>query len=408
MIYPKTEIKVADVIAARQALPVGCEVKNGVIVPALSPSEAVTGKYETVDCAAGSTALGVYLIKTQDALYFSRDGINFSRVASFASDEPFAFEDLDGDAHRLVMAGNTTSMCIYIKSSKFISLKFPIFGGQLKNGRLFAADRENRFKLRWSGEGGGHDWEENISGAGWVNLESKGGRILNMITFGEKLIAVREHSLTVINAFGNPENFRIIATDTPAPRIIKNTAAVVCGKLVFFAEGGLHCFDGSGITPLSHPLEDEIYEPSFASAYGRNYMLCCSFKQLERKAVLFYDFDFNSSYIIDVPADKLVVTDKIYAYYPYAACTLERCEKYNFASGKVDFGTCERKHLDVIEIECDKPVDLIVSNGRTERIFKGVKGRFSADMCGVNFIFSVTGSAEIKNFKAYAEVLSGV
>ena len=408
MIYPKTQIKTADVIAAKGALPIGCAVRNGVITPTFAPSDVTEGKFGQVDYAIASTAMERYLIKSQDNLYYSRNGLAFSRIAIYPSDEPFGFEDYDEGVHRLVLVGNTACQIIYVNSSKVSGYRYGIIGGQYKNGRLFAIDTENRFKLRWSGEGGAFDWEEGISGAGWVMLESKGGKILDLINFGEKLIAVREHCLTVVSAFGTPENFKILSTDTATPKIFKHTAAVADNKLVFFAEGGLHYYDGNKIVKLSHPLEGEIAEPTLATAYGNSYLLCCRSKSLEREVVLFYDFDFNTSYLVDVPAQSLVVTNTIYAYFYASACTLDKCTEYTFKSGNIDFGTGDRKHLNSIVIECDKPVDLVISNGNVERVFTGVKGKLPVDMCGANFLLSVTGDAEIKSFKAYAEVMSGV
>lgn len=408
MIYPKTQIKTADVIAARGALPIGCAVRNGVITPALAPSAITKCKFGQVDCVVASTAMGLYMVKSLKNIYYSRNGLKYDLISSFESDEPFGFEDFEGEVHRMVLAGNVSSQSVYARSSKLINFKFGICGGQYKSGRLFAIDMENRFRLRWSGEGGAYDWEEGISGAGGVTLESKGGQILNLVNYGDKLVAVREHSLTVVSAFGTPENFKILATDTAVHKTVKHTAAVADNKLIFFAEGGLHYFDGNKISKLSHPLEGEISDPTFATAYGNGYMLCCRSKSLEREVVLFYDFDFNTSYLIDVPAVRIAVTSDIYAYFYASVCTLEKCTEYTFKSGNIDFGTGERKHLNCIEIECDEPVDLVISNGSFERTFTGVKGRLLVDMCGANFVLSVIGGAEIRNFKAYAEVMSGV
>lgn len=408
MIYPETEIKTADVMAAEGALPVGCEIKNGSIVPAFAPSEVTANAFESVDCAYGSTALGLAVIKSGTMVYYSKDLNTFSKVANYETDTPFVFEDYEGDRMRMVLADNTLSMRFYSKGSSYSKTNYGICGGQLKCGRLFAIDREDNYKLRWSGEDGAYDWVEGISGAGWVKLESKRGKILNLVNFGENLIAVREQGLTVISAFGTPENFKILSTDTAAPKIVKDTAAVVCGKLIFFAEGGLYAYDGNKITPLPHNLENETENPTYAAAYGNNYLLCCRSKRLGREVVLACDCSGKFSHIVDVPAQKLVVTDCVHAYYPLSACTLEKCSEYKFISGKINFGTSERKHLNGIEIESDKPVDLTVSNGRTERVFKGVNGRLAADMCGVNFVFCITGNAEIKSIKAYAEAVSGI
>lgn len=405
--FPKTSQKSTDVISAEGTLPVGCKVKGGKIIPALSPSEFSAQCSANVSLAHYAADKDRYFLWADGKVYVSQNGTDFLEIYDVPAVSPFIFDER-GDEVKTYIAGDTKCVVYHGTSFYVKAFNFPVCRGIMKSGRLFGVDPDDEWKLRWSGEGGAFDWEDGISGAGWVCLSSERGKILNFVTLGDRLIAVREHGLTVISAFGTPENFKVTATDTSLPQICKNTAAVVRNNLLFFAESGLYAYDGAKISKIDCALDGDISSATYAAACGNEYFLCGESKSLGRKAVLVYNADDGSAYIADVPATAVVAGRKVFAYTDVGACVLKNGGGYSFTSGEITFNSGKRKVLNRVEIGCDGEVDVEVTNGVKTRIFEGVKDKIHLALRGKSFKITVRGTQEITFLKAYAEVNDGI
>ena len=288
--YPSVKTTAVNLISANGAVCVGCEVTGGEIIPALCASQETQNAFADVKAAGYSAAAGAYMVCDGQKVFCSADGLNFSELSPLDGAEPFIFEQRENGNARLYAAGD--GKCVFFGGSAggLNTFDCGIFGGQFKNGRLFGIDNSDNFTLRWSGEGGALDWKESIDGAGWLKLDGAGGRILNLLVYGEKLVAVRENCLSVFSAFGTPENFKAESKNLYVSGVIKNTAAVAGNKLLFFADGGcgtaLYAFNGAKITRISCPLAGQTEQPTCATADGGLYFAGVYAKPIKRRAVL--------------------------------------------------------------------------------------------------------------------------
>lgn len=411
--YPATKMQTADIISAEGALCIGCEVENGKIVPALCACENTANAFTDVKTAGYSAAAGVYFVCADEKVFYSEDGLNFSELAALAGDKPFIFEQRVNGAAKLYAAGSESCVSFGGGSGGSNAFNCGICGGQFKSGRLFGIDKTDNLKLRWSGEGGAFDWEESIDGAGWLKLDGAGGQILNLLNYGERLVAVRENGLSVISAFGTPENFKAESKNLRVSGIRKNTAAVAGNKLLFFAENGaysgLYAYNGAKITRVNCPLAENISEPLCAAADGSLYFLSAFVKPLSRRAVLVYNAESGFAYVADFPASAFAVSGGgVFAYADGFACKLKAGGKFTFKSGAVNFGSADAKYLHGVKICGDGGADIEVLNGRAVRAFTNVKNALRADMRGANFTFTVKSQAKITALTAVAEVMNGI
>ncbi len=123
------------------------------------------------------------------------------------------------------------------------------------------------------------DWTENISGAGWVITGGGYGRILNLVVYGDKIVAVRERGITFLHAFGTPENFKLTYYNEVLPEIYSDTAAVIGGKLYFYTVSGLYVYDGSSAKKTELPFCDvgvrrQIYFVGGKPNFGQGRIAC--------------------------------------------------------------------------------------------------------------------------------------
>lgn len=406
LIYPAVQTCEVDVLAADGALPVGCFLRGGAITPFLSPVK--TGSCpENVTAVWYAEAAKRFLLYADGTVYTSSDGLYAVSLADLAAQSPFVFEERGEEGLCAYVAGDGT--CIVHTGTSQTSCAFAggIAAGVCKNGRLFGVDSGDGLLVRWSGEGGGLDWEEGISGAGWAYLDAEGGSVRQLVVFKDKLVAVREYALTVLSAYGTPENFRVTGDGTPTPHIYAGSAAVAGEKLYFATEDGIYAFDGSSAAKVTHALAGEISAPTRAAAYGGYYLLCCTSGTLGRQAVFALDTGGGAACLVDAEADVLCVHDGVYAYGNGADCRLGE-DAFTFYSGRLDFGTPQGKVLTRLDVAAAQPVDITVSNGVQSRTFACVNGKVRLNMRGRVFRVTVSGGAAVYAVKAYAEVGDGV
>lgn len=406
--YPAAKTVNCDIITADGSLCTGCRIENGKIVPALGGVQNTLCAFTDVKAAGYCAAAGAYFVCADKKVFYSADGLSFSELAALEGEEPFIFGQREGAEAKLYAVGN--GKCVYFGGGAGGEKAFDcgICGGVIKNGRLFGIDKGDKFRLRWSGAGGAFDQAEGINGAGWVRLDGAGGGILNLIIYGERLVAVRENGLSVFSAYGTPENFKAEGKGLHISGVCKNTAAVAGNKLIFCADGGLFCYNGAKIERLDCGLIEKTENPVCAAANGGLYLLGAYAKPLERNAVLVYDTASGLAYFADAPANAIVASGGgVFAYSAGNACRLARGGTFCF-EGTIDFGCAKQKYLKTLEIAGAEGADIQLSNGRATRAFKDAKNALRADMRGVNFTFKVKGNAEITALRATAEVLDGI
>ncbi len=382
-------------------------VKDGKLCPALSAVSLKGEMPKDIIYAEYSVTQKDFFLCARDGIYTSGRGYEFMRIAPIEGASPFLIEDIsEGETRAVILNGGKA-----LTESGGRYDHIPNYGanlacGVIHCGRLFGVDKDNAYKLRWSGGGGFSDWEEGLFGSGSLELDPERGEILDVVEFGEKLVAVRRFGLAVLNMFGSPENFSVEITDTDTDEIYKGTARVVCGKLVFFTASGLHIFNGGSIISVSHAYTDDISEPVCSAELGGKYFLGCKSAELNGRAVFCYDFAGNNAYLIAAEADAMCSNGHIYIYNGNGAFRLDDGGRYAFAVEKINFGSDRFKT--VTEIFIDGNADIEIGNGRTARKFVSASGSVRPALRGKEFTVRIEGRVPVKNLTVTAEACDAI
>lgn len=396
-----------NLLERADALPVNCRISGGALRPALNAVGYDGSVPEGVLCAGYSEAAGKFLLCTNAAGYASGNGESFVQLTPLAGQSPFFIQDYSVETARALMINGKNVLehtGNYFKSYRYGE---NLRCGIMHCGRLFGANADNGYRLHWSGEGGIGDTGEEYNGSGYMLLEPSRGEILNLVEFGEKLIAVRKYGLTVMNMFGSTENFSVDITNTDTDEIFKNSAAVAGGKLIFFTASGLHSFDGSQITLINHRCAEDISAPSYALEFGGNYFLICRSKSLNAGAILCYRVGDGESYLIDFAAEAMCTAECVYAYGSSGVCRLEEGGSYSFRCGGISFGSDRQKTVTAVYLE-GGAADIEICNGDYTRKFKNVSGLIRPHMRGRSFTVKVSGSKPVYQLTVTAEECNGI
>ena len=382
---------------------VGCFLKKGALVPgyAITSEHRMLLNKSTFNIMY-SEAAGKYFYSTDERVYVTSDLVNIVTFVIHNGVMPFFVEDyIDGVKRFVAVYGKTATVFYYYEESMDITMKAEMKCGVMHCGRLFGA---SGFDVWWSGPGGVADWEEGIGGCGRLSLEPGYGAVLNMAVFGGKIIVVREHGLTVLSAYGSPENFSVDFTDTDCDRIYKDTSQVIGDKFYFFSASGLKCFDGSKISFLK--IRHKVKEPWSSTKYDGVYFLACKSETLDRDVILCVDSEDGESCILDEQAELVYsLPDSVRFSYGKYHYTLERCASFRFES-EVDFGTGRDKTI--TKIECEGSPKISVNNGKFTRSIKTVNGITRPRMRGKRFKVTIEHDKPVKWATAYAEVTDAV
>lgn len=405
--FPATSRATENVVAADGALPVNCKRVGGRIVPALAPVKLTGTSPVNPTCARYCAGVGRYFLWAEGKVYVSSTGSSFSALASLNAQSPFVVEEFTDEGARALICGDDTAILhtgAYQTADGFLG---NLSCGAMRCGRLFGADRADGLRLRWSGEGGALDWAEGISGAGWVYPDPAFGKILDVYEFSGKLILIREDGLTVLSAYGTPENFALQGNYS-LPGIVPHTVAAAGNQLYVFAADGLYAFTGSGTEKLDDRLT-EGFAPAFGCAYGARLLVCGRHSALGRSAVYVYDARDEVSYLCDAPAEIVCAGKHAMAYGGGESYRLEDGgAAFTFTSGKLKFGTVAPKTMERLVIDGDGAFDIVISDGERQRTFVGVRGCIRPNLRGNSFTVTVTGKSEVYGLTAEAEVENGI
>ena len=377
----------------------GCFLRNGKLAPAYNTLYKYASCPEWAVFAAYSHTAGKLFICTSTALFVSDDGKSFAKFCDFDECSPFMLEDVGGAAARTaVVAGKYAA--VYESGAFTIErVRFALSCGAVHCGRVFGADAADGLVLRWSGAGGLLDWAEGIDGSGYVKLDPARGKILDILPFSGKLVAVREYGLTVLGMYGSPENFSVDITDTDCERIYKNTARVYGGKLYFVTKTGIKYFDGNKISPLK--IMHEILSPVCAVEFGGKYFIAC-----EKDYVICADLSDGASCRFLGQAETLFVNDAVFFCGTGAYFKLDCGGAYMFESGAIDFGNGSLKT--VTEIDVRGVAQIRISNGKKVRDFLNASGIIRPCMRGKKFFISAEGKSPLDGIAVTAEVMNGI
>lgn len=398
----KTCRKECDILSADGGFAVSCTVKNGAIYPALCARKINDGAPAGVITALYIKKFNRFICLTKDGVYYKDNGGDYllSRFeVSFTN--PFFFEGPGGDTY---LAGDTQAIIFRSDRNVITEFDHKVSDGAVKNGRLFAVDTENAFKLRWSGGGDGADWTEGVDGAGSVCIDGARGGILNVVPYKQKLALLCGQGIALFNAYGNPENFKLQYIDGLIKDVVKNSACVAGGKLIFWADGGLYSFDGVNAGKLGLNLNDKPQDITQAKGLGSEYYMLAKSTFLNRRVIYVINVKEQSWYVIDLPAVTLYENGRMHAFTEDGHYALTYGNAYTYYSGEFNFGTCAKKALTAIHFGCESSVNVSVFADGRERGFTGAEAYCRPKLRGKSFKTVIGGKGIIKGLKAYAEV----
>lgn len=407
-VFPHTARVSADLLRLGDSIPVNCKITREGLIPTLSPRSSGGSVPENIKCVSYAVGIDRYMAFADGKDAVSFNGFAYSGFLNRSARSPFIIERRLGEAVQTLTFGDG-SVAVYNKDDE---LKTEPYAGNLACGafhcgRLFGADLDDGYKLRWSGEGGALDWEEKINGAGWVLLCPELGEILNVAEFGEKIIALRRRGVSVITAHGSPENFKVESEVFSYSELCKDTVQIVRGRLFFFRKSGLCEYSGGKILSIANGLAEDFFSPACSAATDEYYFAGGNSMALG-DAVFAYDAADDCAFLMNASAEKIAAGRSVFCYADGKCCELVPDGEFTFSCGNINFGSHGKKTLKSVIIDGGGDYSLTVTNGVFARSFNAAKGKTRLNMCGRSFKITVSGSKRINSFTAEAEVADDV
>lgn len=383
----------------------GCFLKKGGLIPAYGAVKVNGSLPPEVNFVSYSPAVQRYFACGGNATYVSGDGVNFVKIYDFGN-SAFLVEDYSkGTPRAIVISGNKAA--VHYGAHTAAILPVSLFCGVMHCGRLFGADDNDPYLLRWSGTDGFDDWDESLSGSGHLFIGPSGGKIVNIAAFGEKLIVVRKYGITVLSMQSEPEKFSVNFVNTECAEIVDNTACAVMNKLYFFTASGLKAFDGNKISAVPFRHADAVCSPRYAVVGDNKYFVACKEKRSGKDVILCIDSESGESCVFDCPAHSLFIKDgKVFASDFSYLYKITEADAFSFETEEINFGTGRDKTVvgAFVEGECD----VKISNGKCVRKFVSASGIIKPKMRGKSFKVKVYGKCGIPKIELTAEVLDAI
>lgn len=262
--------------------------------------------------------------------------------------------------------------------------------------RVFGVDPQDGCTVRWSQPGDAFGWEEGLNEAGYVRLNAARGKVLALIPYNNRLVAVRQYGLSVLRVYGEAEDFRVEVTDTDTSAICGDTAAVCAGRLLFFTADGLQAY-GSGIESFAAEGLEGFSPSGDAAALGNTYFVCGTLG--DEGVIACVGADGGVGYIA-AEAACLCAAGRAFcisggSLYEivrgYAACSWQ---------SPSDLGSGTVKFLESIYVD-GTAEELTVSCDGLTRTFTDVNGRIYVGMSGKNFAFRAVCPQGLDGLRAY-------
>lgn len=347
----------------------------------------------------------LYVLTSSAAYRINAGGSSYTAIATSLADSPF-FTDMYFNGYAVTVFCNGYNRIIYTGLAQDSSTDTKQFyTGAVHCGRFFARDYTDGLKLWWSAS---HalDWEEGIYGSGYTYLPVEGGSILRLFSYDDRLIAVRERGITVIRAYGDPQNYKVDATANclTADGIVERTCAESGGKIIFCTQNGIYAFDGSDVDRLINFADEGLSSPQFAAALGDMYCLVCTEEDVGSDVMYCFDLSAGTGWKTTItPRALFAGPDGLYAV------TGTIIIKLVFGGGSIQLYTQpvtfggSRALLREINVICDGDVTVRVSSLGVTRTFTD-SGVHRVDMYGTSFTFTVTAQGRLRALTAKAEV----
>ena len=379
---------------------VNCFVRNDSVEPefVVNYSNCTRISSQQLVCAAYSALTDTHFVCSTTYINTSDDGTDFDCYWGYFCENYFLIEDVVDDVVKPVIIGGK---CAAVFDPDIglddIAIKEYLSCGLMHRGRLFGA---NEFDLWWSGPGGFTDWENGSDGCGHLSVNSEFGIVTNMLEFKGNIVIVHQFGIEILKAEGSPETFAIEPVDFNNEYIYEKTTCVVGGKLYFFTDSGLKCFDGNKITPVK--LRNRVTSPWSVASYGTVYFVAGVVDG--EYGVLCLDTENGESCILEERMDIIYTKNGVRGFNGGVRKWIIKSSgsAFSYKTLPLDFGTKKLKTLTKIEFE--GTATITVDNGRFRRVFENVKDCVRPRMRGKTFTITVEGESRVKSATATAEV----
>lgn len=374
------------------------------VVPAARIANTVFAEY------LSALGFSVLVTKVGQVTRWNRsDYARFTTAALLNPNPPFVVACADGDEPTYALIGGTKIAIFKGATVSTHTMPYRITGGTYHCGRIFAVDREDPYVIRWSGFEL-RDWVLAIDQGGHMNISPKGGKALCIVELGEKLVVVRERSITVLNALSDARHFRFVQYGSIfLPAVKEKSAVVVGGKLWLCTEEGLHVYDGSTLSRVEVDTCGKKYSFGRTVAFKNRYIyITCT--DGEEQCFLEYDTQTGATIAFGKGCDMVFTTDdELYCLAGDGATTVSLLtagledENRVWISRNIDLGTAGTKTLKYVTLEGEGHSEITIGcDGRTRTV--GSLGRTYVGEVGVNFTFSVRGTGTVTRLAAEWEV----
>lgn len=154
------------------------------------------------------------------------------------------------------------------------------------------------------------DHVRTSQGAGAIDLPSDDGSILSMVPFADQLYLFRENGIDKITVPGDNAEFRCERIGYGGGRIAAGTVADCGSAVYFFAEDGLHSFDGKTCKRIKQAGTGQIVLTGKmkATAFGGKYYLAAMLS-FGKRGLYCYDPSLGEGFYLSVTADEVQSAD---------------------------------------------------------------------------------------------------
>lgn len=391
----KADLKRVDLFKDGEGVGVGCYVYGGKLRSGLNADKLrYSGSCPTkVNYIYFSPENGKLFCNNGSTVYvLNVNGGSFEELSEGNYGGFFATEYLS-DGKNCVLYGCGTSVKEYSDGEVCaVELPYTVYSGAWHCGRLFFTQTEGQ-TVYWTGEGGCKDWENGLNNCGYIQLADRTkGKIIKIIPFGGKLVLVREYGFTVMHAYGNPENFKIVSESYVADGIVWQTVAECGERIYFLTYSGCYYFDGSSVKKEEKFPFTKINATVCACGLNGKYLISCYSNELERRAVLCYDCSLKISYFINVNASAMCVGKGVYAIGEDGLYSIaEREGAYReYTCAPVTFTKCGKTLLRCVDLTGDFSGCVTVTADSFQRVF-AAKNCVRTNVAGTRFTVKLSG-----------------
>lgn len=154
------------------------------------------------------------------------------------------------------------------------------------------------------------DWIRAVQDAGYVELPSAGGDVLDMVSYKEKLYLFRERGITQLRALGDTLNFKAVTMPYSCGGLIAGSVKSCGEKVLFLTESGLYSFNGATCTRLTGYGASEIESVGDCAQYDGRYY--CVVRALGETCVFCADPEEKAGHFIRTAASSVAGGDALY------------------------------------------------------------------------------------------------